>query len=99
MSSGVSRVMTGAILGTGVAINVRTVGFRPRKVELINADSGDQMDWSSSMADAAGYKRVAAGTGAMVSSGGVTPLSSGFTLGTDADMNAAGETVHWIAYE
>lgn len=99
MASGVSRVMTGAVVGTGSAINVKTVGFRPRKVELFNVASGDVMEWSNTMPDAYGLKRVAAGTGSYVTSGGVTPLAAGFTLGTDSDLNAAGETVHWVAYE
>lgn len=99
MSSGVSRVMAGSVVGTGSALSVKTVGFRPKKVELFNATSGDQLEWTQSMADAAGLKRVAAGTGSFITSNGVTPLGNGFTLGADADVNASGEVVHWVAYE
>lgn len=99
MGSGVSRVKTGAVVGTGAALDVRTVGFRPSCVKLINGDSDDSMIWSDTMADAAGYKSLKAGANAMVTSDGVTPLSDGFRLGADTDMNVDGELVHWVAFE
>ena len=99
MGSGVSRVMTGSFVGTGASLNVRTVGFRPRAVKLINVTSNDSLEWHNTMSDAAGYKCVAAGTRAMISTKGITPLSNGFTLGADTDMNVAAEQVSWVAYE
>ena len=99
MSSGVSRKITGAVTGTGSLINVKTVGFRPRMVELINTGGLVSGVWTDSMADASVAKRVTAGTLSFPTSGGVTPLADGFSLGTDSDLNAAGELVHYIAYE
>lgn len=99
MSSGVSRVMTGSVLGTGADLDVRTVGFRPSVVMLINQDSSDKLTWTEKMADAAGHKQVAAGTSTFITADGITPLSDGFRLGADADLNAADELVHWIAFE
>lgn len=99
MASGVQRVLTGAVTGTGSAISVRTVGFRPRKVELLNTDGLATAQWTSSMADDSFVKRVTAGTMTAPTSGGVTPLSDGFTIGTDSDINASAETIHWVAYE
>lgn len=99
MSSGVTRMMTGALIGTGANVDVRTVGFRPRKVQLVNIVAPDTLMWTDSMADAAGLKEVAAGTISMISSGGVTPLSDGFRLGTDSDMNVDTQKVHWVAWE
>ena len=99
MASGRTRVMTGAVVGTGAAINVRTVGFRPVIVELYNADGVCWGKWTKTMADAAVVKTITAGTFSVETSGGVTPLSNGFTLGADTDLNADGETVHWVAYE
>lgn len=99
MGSGVSRVMTGSVTGTGSAFNVRTVGFRPRAVKLINTDSDDSLEWTNTMADAAGYKCLKAGARAMISADGITPLSDGFTFGADSDMNVSGEAVSWVAYE
>ena len=99
MSSGVSRTMAGAVNGTGEALDVRTVGFRPKMVLLINEDSDDKLVWTESMADAAGHKQVKAGGSSFITSDGVTPLSDGFRVGADADINADGEKLHWVAYE
>ena len=99
MASGNSRVMTGSVIGTGAALDVRTVGYRPSVVQLINADSDDKLTWTDKMADASGHKQVKAGGSSFITSNGVTPLSDGFRLGADADLNAVGETVHWVAHE
>lgn len=99
MGSGGTRVQNGRLIGTGAEISVRTVGFRPRMVELYNVTSGDKMVWTQTMADAAGVKTVAAGATSYVTSAGVTPLSDGFKLGADTDMNVSGESVHYVAHE
>lgn len=99
MASGTSRVMRGAFVGTGATLDVRTVGFRPRSVHLINMASADEMHWHHYMADAAALKRVTAGTGSILTTLGITPLAAGFRLGADTDLNVAGETVFWEATE
>jgi hypothetical protein len=100
MSSGVSRVMAGSVNGTGADLDVRTVGFRPRKVELFNEDGLVKAEWTETMADGLAMKAVTAGTISMTGAGtGVTPLSDGFRIGADADLNAADEKIHWVAYE
>lgn len=99
MASGGTRIKNGSVLGTGSALNVRTVGFRPSKVELINKDSHDKLTWTDKMADAEGHKQIAAGTSSYITSDGITPLSDGFTIGADADMNVADETILWTAHE
>ena len=99
MASGAAKVAYGAVVGTGADLDVESVGFRPRSVELVNVDSGDELKWSGSMADAAGLKRIAAGAATLLTTTGVTPLAAGFRLGADSDMNVAGETVHYIATE
>lgn len=99
MASSTSRVMRGAVVGTGADLNVRTVGFRPRSVKLINQDSADEMYWHSYMADASAFKRVAAGTSSVITTLGITPLAAGFRLGADTDLNVDGETVLWEATE
>lgn len=94
------KVMHGAFYGTtGVAVDVTKVGFRPSRVKLINVTSGDEMEWQEGMADGSGFKRVAAGTGALVASNAITPLANGFRLGTDADMNVTGELVRFECFE
>lgn len=100
MSSGVSRTKAGAVNGTGANLDVRTVGFRPSKVELYNESGLAKADWSSSMADGLAMKQVTAGTISMTSAGdGVTPLADGFRLGADSDLNVTDELVHWVAHE
>lgn len=99
MASGGTRIKNGAIAGTGAALNVRSVGFRPSKVELINKASSDKLTWTDKMADAEGHKQVAAGTSSYLSANGITPLSDGFTIGADADLNVSGEQIFWTAHE
>jgi len=99
MGSGVSKTITGASTGTGADIPVRTVGFRPRKVELINTGGLVTAEWQETMADASMFKRVTAGDGTFPLTLGITPLSDGFTIGADTDLNVAGELIHWVAYE
>lgn len=98
MSSGVQLSKNGAVIGTGANLDVRTVGYRPRRVELFNETGLVTAVWTDSMADAAGIKRITAGD-ATVMTAGVTPLSDGFRIGTDADVNAVGEVIHWVAHE
>ena len=98
MSSGVQRTVCGSFTGTGAELDVRTVGFRPRRVELFNEDGLAKLEWTESMADAAGVKQVTAGT-MSVATAGVTPLADGFKLGADGDMNVSGEKVHFVAHE
>lgn len=99
MASGRTRQMFGTVVGTGSAINIRTVGFRPQVVEVYNVTDLCHAKWTKTMADASAFKTITAGTITFITSDGITPLSNGFTLGADADLNAAAEVVHWIAYE
>lgn len=96
MGSGSGRTVTGSVNSTGSAITV-VCGFRPRKVDLY-LENGDSGHWAEPMADAAAFKRVTAGTGSTVSSAGITPTASGFTLGTDSDLNPSStEVIYWSA--
>lgn len=102
MASGSARIATGKFTATGALITVSMVGFRPQKVELIvtvGTKAGLNAAWHDTMADASAFKRVAAGTGSFVTTGGITPLAGGFSVGTDADMNNSGDTIHWVAHE
>lgn len=101
MGSGVQRVVTGSYVGTGSALNVRTVGFRPRVVEFLNPTGLTVCKWMNQMPDASVMKVFNHDTVqvAYATSNGITPLSDGFTVGTDADLNTADETVHFVAYE
>ena len=101
-SDGVVRFATGTYLeGATAAAHDVNCGFKPRYVKVWNEATGDQLEWNDKMADAEGFKRVAAGTAAMVTSLGITPIADGvergFTIGLDTDINVVNEQVSWIA--
>jgi len=94
------RMATGTYLDTGTvaAYEYSDLGFKPRYVRVLNETSGDQIEWIEGMADAEGFKRIAAGTGAIVTSNGITVSARGFTLGLDTDINVTSEQCSWIAF-
>jgi hypothetical protein len=109
-SSGPKFFTTGTVTGTGSELKVTNLPFTPRKVVLRNVDSGDTMEWTLTMGYGAGFKRLANGTGALVTTGGVTPVyqnslgdgsdpARGFLIGDDSDINANTEVIHWEAWE
>jgi len=97
MASGSMRKVCGAFYGTGAQLDVRTVGFRPVHVKLINAGGLVLGEWMEGMADASALKQVNADTTQIIlaSTNGITPLSDGFRLGADTDLNVSGELVHY----
>jgi hypothetical protein len=101
---------TGKVTGTGATINISLPEFTPRKVELRNITSADQLVWVNTMPNAYGMKTVAAGTTSYITSLGVTPITQvvlgdgqspprGFAIGADTDINVSAEVIHWVAYE
>ena len=78
-------VITHIDTGT-VAARAFTVGFKPRYVHVFNETDRIEEEWFEGMADAEGLIRVAAGTGTLVTTDGITPSASGFTLGLDATV-------------
>jgi hypothetical protein len=99
MSSGVQKTYRGAFTGTGALITVGVLGCRPGTVKLFNRGGLAKAEWNDAMPDASMMKQVTDGTISFPTSGGVTPTSAGFTVGTDADMNVSGELVYWEATE
>jgi hypothetical protein len=96
--SGARRTISGSVKGTGAMLEVRSIGFRPTKVELKNVGAGlCSADWNEAMPDASMFKRVTAGTATFPLTNGITPLSDGFRLGADANLNIAGQTIIWTA--
>lgn len=92
-----TRVHVGSYLTDATAAAVAiTCGFRPRYVKVFNETSGDQIEWNETMADAEGFKKVAAGASAMVTSNGITPSANGFTIGLDTDINVINEQMSFI---
>lgn len=97
MASPGCNVITGQIIGTGAAITVSTVGMRVKALWL--KSGGVEGYYQDTMADASMYKRLAAGTGSLATTNGVTPNTThdGFQLGADADLNVAARVIDYVA--
>lgn len=102
-------IVVGTVEGTGSAINV-SIGFVPRVVIAYNIDdAGAVMPiviWSQNDAAAKGAKLISTGHSYLAANGiseyaGSSVVGSeaspGFTIGADADLNASGETINYIA--
>ena len=100
MSSGVQVSINGAVNGLAATdLDVTTIGFRPRRVTLMNEGGLATAEWTDSMKDGEMLKRVTSGTLTKVTTTGITPLANGFRLGQDADMNVDGELIHFVAHQ
>lgn len=88
---------TGKVVGNGSTKKV-VLGFKPKKVDLFNEDSGDSAMKSDTMDGAFAHKKVAAGASTYADNV-CTIEDDGFTLGNDADINAADEVIHYVAHE
>lgn len=102
MSSGVSRVAVGAYVGTGAALEVKAekVDFQPKKVEILRVGTPDKAEWVEGMADDSLILTTGAtGVRTEVAANGITPLTSGFGVGTHASLNTLGETYRYVAWE
>lgn len=91
--SGYAEVFHGEFQGaTGVEVEIERCGFRPRRISIKGSD-GSEAFWQEGMVEGSMHKRVAAGTGTVPATNGLTPTNTGFKLGTDA-FNATGRT-YW----
>lgn len=88
-------VRTGTYTGTGAAKTV-VVGHKPKKVLIFNASDPAIAVHLDTMA-AASFMSQEDGSTAFVTSQGVTLTDTGFTVGTNAQINASGDTIHWEA--
>lgn len=97
-SASVTHIAVGRWIDTGtVAAVTFTTGFRPLYVRVVNNTSSDKEEWFYGMADASAHKQVAAGTSSAITTLGITPLSYGFTVGLDTDINVTSEQLSWMA--
>lgn len=99
MGSGV-EIRTGSFVGTGATKSILTLQFTPKYVKLINRQGLCMAEWSDTMPSGMMAKQVTDGTMTFPTTLGITPVpNKGFIVGADTDINVAGETVHWVAYE
>jgi hypothetical protein len=97
MGSGRSREFIGAFDGTGADLEIRKVGFRPNRVVVHNVEGLCKAEWSHCMADDSALKTITDGTISHITTNGITPLSDGFALGADTDLNVSGESGWFVA--
>lgn len=102
MSKG--QIATGTVTGTGAALNVE-LGFAPKFIILINETDPGMFMWSDQMADAEMAKLTDAPALTFPTANGISAYSgtaategAGFTIGADADMNAASDVIHYVAF-
>lgn len=91
----------GTFIGTGAAVDVKgdKVGFKPRKVAIFNETRNSQAVWTEDMGDGTAQKTVDSGSNktdvSKITSGGITPLATGFTLGNDSDLNGSNDVIRF----
>jgi hypothetical protein len=97
------HIAEGTVEGTGALITIQT-GWIPSYVRVVNEDGLCVMEFFSNMTAGHGIKQVTVGTISKVTTGGISPYAgsagangAGFTIGTDVDINVAGETLHYRA--
>lgn len=97
------QIVTGSTTGTGAALNVE-VGFSPKVVVIINETDPGMYIWTDTMADAEMQKMTDAvaltfptSNGVSAYAGAIAATGTGFTIGADADMNAASDVIHYVA--
>lgn len=97
-NASVVQLAVGSYITTGTAAAIAiTTGFRPLWVRVVNETSRDMYEWYYGMADAEAVKTVAAGTRTLLTTLGITPSASGFTIGLDTDVNVTSEQISWMA--
>jgi len=95
MASGVQRFV-GAYNGTGSALSIAKIGWKPSYVRIFNTDDASFMEHFEGMPDASCAKQKNASS-SFVTVNAITLTDDGFDVGTDADLNTAGETLHFLA--
>lgn len=78
-----------ATAGAASAVTIPNIGFRPRKVVVVNMSTAGSLEWKEGMPDASGLKVVTGGAQTFITSAGITVnADNSITIGTDA-TNAA----------
>jgi hypothetical protein len=93
-----TRTVVGSFIGTGVALTIAKVGFKPRALRLFNQDDPAFGEHIEGMADASVAKQVD-GTSSFATTNGVTLTDTGFTIGTDTDLNVDSERTWFVAQQ
>jgi hypothetical protein len=68
------NIVTGTVTATGAAMNIQ-LGFKPKKVLIINETTQIGLEWTDTMAAAKGLKTLQAGTRSFIASGGISQFA------------------------
>jgi hypothetical protein len=85
------------------ALNV-PLGFKPSKIVIENVTNVSRHTWQKGMAEPSCIQEIPAGdktvetTGCISMYAGSSTVAPGFTIGTNAVLNTAGDTLYFIAY-
>lgn len=103
MSSGVARTKAGSYYGTGAAKTLAEdiVGFKPKRLTIYRMSTDISMvEHVEGMAAASGLLTTGStGVRTLVTTEMVTLTDTGFTLGTNAQVNGAADLFHFFAEE
>lgn len=93
-------MMTGVYTGTGAALDVDKVGFNPQRIEICQVTGTlAKATFINGMADASAVLEAAAGTKSVITTQGITPSHAGFSVGTNAAVNTAGQTYRYTCWD
>lgn len=100
MASGGNRSVQGSYVGSGVAQNIE-VGFKPRRVEIYRmATRYDKAEHLEGMTAATHLlDKGDDGVRSLVGANGITLGTHYFTAGTDASVNANGDSYRFVAHD
>ncbi|MCH9838594.1 hypothetical protein K0U83_23225 [bacterium] len=89
-----AEVEFGTVTGTGALITIAT-SFDPAMIMVINQTDSSIHFLTPSMP--AGSMMSIKAAAAYVGTNGLSLLDGGFTIGTNADLNAVADVLHWTA--
>ncbi len=103
MASGSARRAVGSYIGTGALRSIigDKVGFKPRRVTIYRATTGiDMCVITDLMADNSMFQTLGSdGVRTLVTTQAITLLTTGFSVGTDVQINNDTDTYYYIAEE
>ncbi len=92
------KVQSGSYIGNGVDNRAISVGFQP-DVVFVKRDENLYFEVVSTATMPADTTKPLDQNGAVTFGGGIKSFTaSGFTLGTNANVNASGAPYHWVAF-
>lgn len=97
MSAANKPTISGGYAADGVARTIETLGFRPQYIKFINLTTGATAEWTDKMDDLTVVTHDS-GTDAIDTAQGVTRLTDGFSIGTNAVINNSGDDMRYVAW-